>query len=187
VNQHAALKAFEGARPYRISADAFYNMVGVGAFANARVELVGGKLVEMAPSGRPHGALVARLTRIIGNAYGDAEWLHFVDTYVGIGPETVRAPDICVVDRRGDNGDELVGINVLLAIEVSHSTLKEDLERKRVHYAQAGIRHYWVVDVEGERVHCFAEPAGGDYAQVRVSEFGEALTLPNCDATIIVA
>jgi Putative restriction endonuclease len=80
-----------------------------------------------------------------------------------------------------------VGKSVLLAVEVSHSTLSEDLGCKRANDATAGVRHHWLVDVEGARVHCFAEPAGGDYAQVRVSEFGEALVLPNCDATIEIA
>ena len=161
-------------------------LIDAGAFAKARVELVGGKLIEMAPSGRPHGALVARLTRLIGNAYGDVDWLHFVDTYVGIGPQTVRAPDISVVDRHKDSGAELTGKDVVLAIEVSHVTLKEDLERKRIDYAKAGIRHYWVVDVEGERVHQFSAPTDGDYATVLVSGFGDAIALQGCNATIVV-
>ena len=186
MNQHVALKTFEGSRPHRIVADEFRRMIDAGAFANARVELVGGKLIEMAPSGRPHGALVARLTRLIGNAYGDVDWLHFVDTYVGIGPQTVRAPDISVVDRHKDSGAELTGKDVVLAIEVSHATLKEDLERKRIDYAKAGIHHYWVVDVEGERVHQFTGVTGDDYAEVTVSEFGQAIPLPSIGVTVVM-
>ena len=186
MNQHVSIKTFEGSRPHLVSADAFWRMIDVGAFANAHVELVEGKLIEMEPSSIPHGMLVARIGARIYNEYGDRDWVHVIDTYVTLAPSTVRAPDIAVVARTDDDGTELTGEDVLLAIEVSHSTLKEDLERKRIHYAQAGIRHYWVVDVEGERVHQFAEPMGGDYAQVVVSAFGEALALPNIDASIVI-
>ena len=162
-------------------------MIDIGAFANARVELVKGKLVEIAPSSMPHGMLVARIGARIYNAYGDKGWVHVIDTYVTLAPATVRAPDIAVIARTDDDGTELAGEDVLLAIEVSHSTLKEDLEVKRVHYAAAGIRHYWVVDVEGERVHQFSEPTDADYRTVVVTAFSEALALPGCDASIVVA
>ena len=186
MNQHVSIKTFEGSRPHFVSADEFWLMIDVGAFANARVELVEGKLVEMAPSSMPHGMLVARIGARIYNAYGDKDWVHVIDTYVTLAPATVRAPDIAVIARTDDDGTELTGEDVFLAIEVSHSTLKEDLERKRVHYAEAGIRHYWVVDVEGERVHRFSEPSGADYAQAVVSDFSAPLALPGCDATIVI-
>ena len=186
MNQHVSIKTFEGSRPHIVSADEFWRMIDIGAFASARVELVKGKLIEMAPSSMPHGMLVARIGARIYNAYGDRDWVHVIDTYVTLAPATVRAPDIAVVARTDDDGTELTGEDVFLAIEVSHSTLKEDLERKRVHYAEAGIRHYWVVDVEGERVHQFSAPTDGDYATVLVSGFGDAIALPNIDASIVI-
>lgn len=186
MNQHVAVKYFEGIRPHLVSADEFWRMVEIGAFANARVELVRGKLIEMAPSSRPHGMLVARIGAHIYNAYGDEDWLHVIDTYVTLAQSTVRAPDIAVVARASDHGGELRGEDVFWAVEVSHSTLKEDLERKRVHYAQAGIHHYWVVDVEGRQVHQFSEPSGGDYGRVAEASFSDPLALPGCEATILI-
>ncbi len=161
-------------------------MIDAGLFSDARIELVEGELVEMAPSGRAHGELVARLTRIVGNAYGDKDWVHFVDTYVGIGQQTVRAPDIFVVDRLQDDGNELTGKDVVLAIEVSHATLREDLGRKRIDYATAGVRNYWVVDVEGGRVHRYSVPTGFDYARASIDGFDEALALPESDQAIVI-
>lgn len=186
MNKAAARLAFAESRPHRITADEFWLMVNAGAFANDRVELVRGKLIEMAPSSTPHGMLVARIGARIYNAYGDEDWLHIIDTYVTLAPNTVRAPDIAVVARTDGSGAELTGKDVILAIEVSHTTLTEDLERKRVHYAQAGIRNYWVVDVVGERVHRFLDPAGADYATVVVQGFADALPLPGCDVPIVI-
>jgi Uma2 family endonuclease len=186
MNQIVAPHLFREARPHRISAAEFGRMIEAGLFSEARIELVEGELIEMAPSSRPHGMLVARLTARLWNAYGEENWVHFVDTYVGIGPETVRAPDISVVARGDHDADELIGTHVMLAVEVSQTTLREDLQRKRVHYAQAGIRNYWVVDVDGACVHRFAIPRDGDYAEHHENSFDDALPLPGIESVIAV-
>jgi Uma2 family endonuclease len=37
---------------------------------------------------------------------------------------------------------------------------------KRALYARHGVVEYWVVDVQGERVFVYGEPAGESYARV---------------------
>jgi Uma2 family endonuclease len=187
MNQLVSSRFFEDARPHLISADEFDVMVDAGLFQDARIELVEGELVEMSPSSNPHGMLVGRLTGRIWNAYGEEDWVHYVDTYVTLAPKTVRAPDIAVVAREDFGVKMLTGADVLLAVEVSHSTLREDLQRKRLHYATAGIRNYWVVDVDGECVHCFTEPQDGDYTVKSRHGFADAIALPGIAATLTVA
>ena len=87
--------------------------------------------------------------------------------------DTVRAPDIAVVDTAIEGRDFLLPQDVLLAVEVSNTTLATDLGRKRLDYAAAGIRHYWVVDLAGRVVHCHADPQDGDYAARGVIAFGD--------------
>jgi Uma2 family endonuclease len=186
MNLPAALTVFEDSRPHVISADEFRQMTGAGVFGDRRIELVEGELIEMAPSGRPHGEFLAGITRRIGNAYGDADWLFFVDTYVGLGPTTVRAPDFSVIARSTDDGAELEGASIVLAVEVSHTTLREDLGRKRAHYAAAGVQNYWVVDIDGRCVHRFARGDGGDFTEADRTAFGEPMPLPGIDATVVI-
>ena len=162
-------------------------MVDAGLFRDARIELVEGELVEMSPSSNPHGMLVARIGSRIYNSYGDVGWVHYIDTYVILSPQTVRAPDIAVVARKDSGVKMLTGPDVMLAVEVSHSTLREDLQRKRLHYAAAGIRNYWVVDVDGECVHCFTKPQDGDYTVKARHDFADAVALPGITATLTVA
>ena len=63
-------------------------------------------------------------------------------------PATVRAPDVMIVragapQARADAGE------VLLAVEIlSPSTRKVDQHLKPFEYAEAGIPHYWVVDLD---------------------------------------
>ena len=180
------LELFEGVRPHLIDFDEYVAMVGVGVFGDANVELVEGELIELAPSQPRHARIWGNLVIQLGSAYKELGHVPYVDAIAKIGPKSGRAPDISVVDRDVGDRTTLLPEDILLAVEISDSTLNEDLGRKRSNYAAAGIRNYWVVDVAGERVHRFADPEGGDYATVVVSAFSEPLPLPGCDATISI-
>ena len=180
------LELFEGVRPYGLDFDDYVAMMDAGVFGDANVELVDGELIELAPSQTRHSRILSRVHIALGIARQGRNVELYIDAIAKVGAQTGRAPDISVVDRDIGDRKTLLPDDILLAIEISDSTLKEDLERKRVHYAEAGIRHYWVVDVEGERVHRFSEPSGADYARVVVSEFSAPLALPGCDATIVI-
>jgi Uma2 family endonuclease len=69
-------------------------------------------------------------------------------------PGTVRRPDLIVVPRdarmrvRGEGG-VIRASEVLIAMEVvSPGSKRTDHDHKRGEYADAGIPHYWIVDIE---------------------------------------
>ena len=68
-------------------------------------------------------------------------------------------------------GTKIVDLNQYLppdlAIEVSDSTLSDDLGNKRLLYEEVPVREYWVVDVQGAVVRAFAVGDGGSR---RISE-----------------
>ncbi len=67
-------------------------------------------------------------------------------------PATVRAPDVVVV-RTGVASRRISGTDVVLVVEVlSPGTRRTDLVMKRHEYAEAGIPHYWIVDLDGADV-----------------------------------
>src|SRR5207302_5274691 len=51
-----------------------------------------------------------------------------------------------------------------LVVEVADSSLDFDTNEKRLRYARAGIREYWVVDINGRRLLVYRDPRAGDYA-----------------------
>lgn len=66
-------------------------------------------------------------------------------------PATVRAPDVVVV--RAGTSTRIFATDVVLAVEVlSPGTRRTDLVMKRHEYAEAGIAHYWIVDLDGDEV-----------------------------------
>jgi Uma2 family endonuclease len=68
-------------------------------------------------------------------------------------PGTVRAPDLVVVTlaafrRVGQEGGLLIAGEAVLAVELhSTSTRRTDTVVKHAEYADAGIGHYWMVDL----------------------------------------
>src|SRR5207237_6394776 len=73
------------------------------------------------------------------------------------------APDLAVSAGtiRGSSGHPTTAD---LVIEVADSSLDFDTNEKRLIYAKAGIRDYWVVDINGRRLLVYRDPQGGDYA-----------------------
>ena len=187
MNDLSTLSQFTGTRRYRLCSEDYLRMIDTGAFGDNHVELVGGELVQMAPAGMNHGRSNVTLAVDLASIYKSLGATVVIDVVVELSDDTVRAPDISVVDRDIGDRQKLVPADVLLAVEISNTTLNEDLGRKRIDYASAGIRHYWVVDVDGRRIHTYADPQGADYAAIRVFAFGEAVPVPGADGAVTVS
>jgi Uma2 family endonuclease len=91
-------------------------------------------------------------------------------------PPTVRAPDI-VVARIGGPESRVPADDVSLVVEIiSPGSRKVDLHLKTFEYADAGIPHYWVVDLDppAPTVTVFGLGAPGDgYVESQRSVTGE--------------
>ena len=55
-----------------------------------------------------------------------------------------------------------------LIVEVADSSLDFDTNEKRLIYAKAGLREYWVVDINGRRLLAYRDPQAGDYPPPQV-------------------
>lgn len=80
-------------------------------------------------------------------------------------PATVRSPDVVVTRARSDD-ELLVASDVVLAVEIiPPGSRKIDLHLKPFEFAEAGIPHYWVVDLDPPRptitAFTLAAPGGG--------------------------
>lgn len=124
-----------------------------------RWELLEGQLV-MTPSPLPrHNRAKLRLCAQLFHALPPGyECLDDVDIdlqqAIPSAPGTARRPDIVVAERREfDRVDDGGGVTraeaVLLVVEVvSPGTRSTDMYAKRADYADAGIPHYWIVDLD---------------------------------------
>ncbi|WP_410636902.1 Uma2 family endonuclease [Amycolatopsis sp. lyj-346] len=120
-------------------------------------ELVEGRVVTSPSSGRRHDLAVCLLAAALERQLPPG--LAFVvanDLDLGLapdgGPGFARRPDLLVLDRTAlDHGDRLLHAKdvVLVAEVVAPGSKRTDYQVKHDEYADAGIPHYWIVDITG--------------------------------------
>lgn len=177
VQQARQARAVEEPALLRITAAQFQVMAEAGAFTgDRRVELRGGLLYEMTPQYVPHTRAKSRLfTALVDASRAAGSPLEvFSEGSVELGADDVPMPDLIIWEPVQVRG-AVPGERVRLLVEVSGSTLTDDLGHKRALYASASVPEYWVVDVSGRALHQYWAPADGIYARSAVVPFGETI------------
>ncbi|MGI5125700.1 Uma2 family endonuclease [Pseudonocardia sp. CA-107938] len=118
--------------------------------SSARYELQEGVLVMSPRPNMTHQEVLVELAYHLRRQL-PRDWRCVADFEVVVraeGPPIVRAPDIVVVPA-DTSKKRAAAADVRLAIEIiSPGTRNVDLVLKAYEYAEAGIPHYWVVDIE---------------------------------------
>lgn len=130
-----------------------------------RVELVRGVLVVREPTGFRHGAVSARLTRLLTD-HVDAHHLGCVlaaetGFQLATAPDTVRAPDVAFVSRERLPDPEPAGYAALapdLVVEVlSPGDRPGETLAKVGDWLNAGTRLVWIVDPVRRQAHVYRQ------------------------------
>jgi len=103
---------------------------------------------------------------------------------VRVSEAEVPMPDVSLV-RRGRYPAAVPVEHVRLAVEISESTLADDLGRKRTLYALGGIPEYWVVDLSARVVLQHWSLEGGTYAKSAIVPFGDDIALATLPGLVI--
>ena len=157
----------EWPRPHRLTVDQYHRMAEVGLLsADARVELIEGEIVDMAPIGGVHAAVVDMLSELLIEQTRRA-FIVRTQGPVALSPFSEPQPDIAILKRRADwyRSSAPTPDDVLLIIEVSDATLRFDRGAKAKLYARHGVPEYWVVDLVHRRILVFRNPRKGEYAE----------------------
>jgi Uma2 family endonuclease len=117
---------------------------------SAHYELQEGVLVVSPKPARKHQKAMTRLAAQLESQCPPG-WEAIADFEVLVqagAPTTIRAPDV-VVTRTGGSESRAPADEVLLAVEIiSPGSRNVDLHLKPFEYADTGIPHYWVVDLD---------------------------------------
>lgn len=176
---HAETEAGDWLRRHRLTVDDYYRMAEVGVLApDARVELIEGEIIDMAPIGSPHAAIVSFLMHRLATAVGDAATL-WVQSPARLSSISEPQPDLLLLQPRKDHyrNSHPTAAHTLLLIEVSDTTLRYDQRVKVPLYARYGVPEVWVMDVSGEKVHMYRSPVSGQYRDVRTFSSPGAVTV----------
>lgn len=170
----------------RFTAAEFERIALAGGFSNVRLELRDGEIVKMSPTYVPHADVHGELYFALktATAQSDSGLQVMLEVSVSLGDYFQPLPDIVVwdpsvLDKRPTGPMPATAVRIV--IEVSDSTLADDLGAKLADYAMAGVPEYWVADIGRARLLLHAQPNGDTYERRETYPFGgavTALTLP---------
>ena len=154
---------------HRFTVGDYHRMAEAGILGeDSRVELIRGRIVDMAAIGSAHMVAVNRLTRLLVAAVGDRGVVS-VQNPVRLDDLSEPQPDVAVLRPGADDIGAPIprASDVLLLIEVADSSLREDRTEKADLYATSGIPEYWIVNLIDQVFEVHREPRDGCYQQVR--------------------
>jgi Uma2 family endonuclease len=156
-----------------ISRAEYDELVRRGAFDDARVELLHGRVVSMSPQGEPHSYGVSQLVTLLIQALGTRARIRPQSPFVAP-DESEPEPDVAVLAP----GTYLEGhpTTAWLIVEVSDSSLARDRAKARL-YAAAGVTEYWIVNLAEEVVEVYRQPDARGYAVTSRHGRGDVLRL----------
>lgn len=159
--------------------DEYEAMGTAGLFhPDQRLELIEGEVVEMAPIGPTHAGTVDRLTQLLVEAVARQAIVR-VQGPVRLSDISEPQPDLSLLRRREqfylDRHPQ--PRDILLAVEVSDTTLRFDRTTKVPLYARSGVTELWVVDVNAATVDVFTDPGPDGYASSRTLSRGDRIDL----------
>ncbi len=167
-----------------------------GAFEGRRVELIEGVIYEkMAAMLSPHASACRKVDRLFQAAFSGQAAIG-LQLPIVLNDNSEPEPDLSLA--RGSDADyddhNPLASEVLLALEVSDSTLSIDRRTKASAYARAQIVEYWILNIEERQLEIHrgpqqdsAMPLGWGYStRLIVPESGRAATLwkPNVEFAV---
>jgi Uma2 family endonuclease len=174
-------------RPHRLTVADYYRMAEVGILApDARVELIEGEIIDMAPPGSVHAGTVDYLLQVLGAAVAGRATLR-VQNPVRLSEYSELQPDLALLRPREDfyRAHHPRAEDVLLIIEVAASSLRFDRRKKVPLYARHGVPEVWLVDLGSQRLLRYRSPRQGTYASVDEPELHADIAIGSIDGVAV--
>lgn len=169
----------EHPRRKRWTRDDVWKIAEAGLIEPQRFELIDGVLIEKMPQARRHANSLTLMALWLSKVFGELRVEQRVSIDVRPEANRINEPEPDAIVTRGmlaDYRESHPGPeDILLAVEISDSTLSFDRGAKAALYAQAGIPDYWVFDTNGRRLIVHRQPEGGRYTEVIAYFEGESV------------
>lgn len=169
---------------HRLTVAAYYRMAETGVIGrSARVELIQGEVVDMAPIGTRHASAVRLLNSLLSAAAQDRAVVAVQDP-LHLDDQSEPQPDLMLLrpQAHGYRQAHPTAADVLLLIEVSDTSVRYDREIKLPLYAQAGVPEVWIVDLDAGLLRCHRAPVGDEYTHMQALAQPGTLAVPGVPA-----
>ena len=155
----------------------------LGFFDDVRVELLDGEIFVMPKQGYRHARFIRKFSKVLERLVGTET---FVSPQLPVillsPPPDYVEPDVAFLRLPEDQYDsrDVTSNDVLLAIEISDSTLVRDQGKKLAAYARNKIPHVWIHNLITDKLETYGNPDGLEYLSKHI------LTTKNLDIATLV-
>ena len=172
-------------QPIRFTREDYHKISELGLFdPNKHVELIFGEIIQMSPKGVAHETCLRTLLRQLFTILPES-FVIGCQSPVAIGESSEPEPDVSIASGcEADYADRHpTGHDILLAIEVSDSTLRFDKTTKASLYAEANIPNYWIFNLVESCLEAYCNPARKDdgtwhYQEMQTYSPSDQIALP---------
>lgn len=150
-----------------------------------KCELIEGEIICMNAQHSRHARVKSRLALELALRLREmgSPLEAIVEVTIALSDDSMPEPDIVLTNYGGDGPVPLD--TVALVVEVSDTTLENDLGRKSVIYARAGIAEYWVVDLNEDRCLLHMGTGADGYEEQIDVPFGATLHAGTIDGLAV--
>lgn len=174
-------------RPLPLRVEDFLLLHDSGAFVGfGKTELIEGQIVFMNAQHRPHARIKIELFKALDRAIeGSGTGLSvLIEATVAMPPHNAPEPDLILTSEPDGEGPVPIK-SVALLVEISDTTLAQDLGVKARVYAANGVPEYWVVDIRQRVIHQLRQPDDTGFGRHAQVPFGTPLCLATMDDMIV--
>ncbi|MBD2362174.1 Uma2 family endonuclease [Anabaena minutissima FACHB-250] len=170
--------------PKRFTIDEYHQLIELGFLKEGdRIELIRGELMQMVAKGTHHTVCGSILCRQLDRILGDRAVIRSQDP-ITLPNQSEPEPDVVIAE--GTDEDYLTHHpypeDILLVVEISDSTLIYDQTKKLELYAEAGISHYWIVNLNVSQLERYSQPYQN--TQGTFNYLSKLISLPNQSVAI---
>jgi Uma2 family endonuclease len=158
----AAQATGSGVVPYRLTVRQFLKAIDAGVFPEgARVELLGGLLVDKMTKNDPHDFAISELGDALRGLLPPGFFVREEKSVV-LGRNWRPEPDIAVVrtPRPRFRSGAPRAADLAFLVEVADASYATDRGPKWRRYAGCGVAVYWIVNIPQARIEVYGAPAG---------------------------
>jgi Uma2 family endonuclease len=167
------------ATKYLFSVEEFEELFRSGLFPeDARMELIEGEIYTMGAIGDEHVSVLDELTFLVGRLI-TPDLRMSIQNPILLADKSEPQPDLAVYRLRRGEGlprRKATPAEILLVMEVAHTSLEYDRDTKLPLYGRAGIPEYWLFDVNNRRIARYTEPSINGYERLEEAYSGQSLT-----------
>ena len=169
---------FAQATPYKFDVHQYHAMAEAGILhPDDRVELIDGEIIVMSSIGPEHMATVNYSTRFWVIRLGERAIVQ-IQGAIRLNERNEPQPDVVLLKPRDDfYRHRMPGPDdVLLAIEVSDTTLRRDRGVKLELYARFGVPETWIANIRARTIEVYSNPVDGEYTTRQTYWHGQTVS-----------